>query len=63
MKLIVCSTRDQQMNLKREFPDDLVKVVGDALYGYQVTEIVDRTFLAHPRSHQWWEHAQCRVKR
>lgn len=67
MRLIVASTRVQQQNLQRQHPDDLVKCVGDALYGYRVSEIVDETIPEHeltrfnPRVEQWWERARCRV--
>jgi len=67
MRLVVCSTRDQQSILAREYPDDKVVCVGDALHGIQVTEIVVEAFIPktpHKREQEleWWEHARCRVE-
>ena len=67
MRLIVCSTRAQVHNLKAEYPDDKLVVVGEALHALRVTGIVDRTF-HHPTGSRrefedkWWEHAQCRLE-
>lgn len=69
MKLIVCSTREQQRQFKALYPDELVKCVGDVLHGYQVSEIVDETIPEHEllfrdpeRVQEWWEYARCRVR-
>ena len=67
MRLIVCSTRDQQRSWQQAKPDDKVIVVGDPTYGLRVSEIIDRTFKkAHSkaekeREEKWWAFVQCRV--
>lgn len=64
MRLIVTRFRDHQSNLQRQHPDDRVVVIGEALYGYEFSEIVDETYLDVAWTEwelQWWEHAQCRV--
>ncbi len=68
MRLIVCSTRDQQRNQKRANPDDKVIVLGDPTYGLRVSEIIDRTFkkgargkAEKEREEKWWALVQCRV--
>lgn len=66
MRLIVASTRDQARNLQRQYPEDKVAVVGDALYGIKVTEIVDETDPSLYRNKlewlaRWWDYAATRV--
>ena len=70
MRLVVCSTRDQQSITARKYPDDKVVCVGDALHGIRVTEIVVESFIPKtPHKWEqgrfeslWWEHARCRVE-
>ncbi len=67
MRMVVCSTRDQQHNLKRIHPDDFVVVEGDQTAGVQVTEIIDETYVMHYGDRaqwiaQWWTMVQCRIE-
>ena len=63
MRLIVAASRDHQRNLARKHPEDKVVCVGDALYGYRVSEIVDETdqLWKLAGENDWWIHAECRV--
>ncbi len=68
MRLIVASRRSQAMALRKKYPNDKVVLVGDALYGYRVTEIINMTSFQFglsatqkERVKQWWDYAQCRV--
>ncbi len=66
MRMVVCSTRDQQHNLKRKYPDDFVVVEGDQTAGVRVTEIIDETYVTYFGVRrewllQWWQMIQCRI--
>lgn len=66
MRLVVCSTRAQQSNLARQYPQDHVIVVGDRTHGLAVSKIIDmRSFPPTPKrrewEQQWWDQVQCRI--
>ncbi len=68
MRLIVCSSRVHQRNMKLRYPDDFVITPSDSAYGVRVTEILDlrdpdisRTGAEQEREDEWWETIQCRV--
>lgn len=64
MRLIVTRYRDHQRRLQRQYPDDRVVVIGEALYGHRFSEIVDETdpdgaWTEWER--RWWAHARTRI--